>query len=63
MSLKDMELDEGAPFCNEEWKDNILRIHEKHICYLDQGHEGPCVCGYCDMNYDEYIKEQSNETV
>jgi len=37
---------EGKSFCFRAWSGLSDKL--VHVCYLDEGHEGECVCGHCD---------------
>lgn len=40
-------------YCPKEWKkDGVI-----HSCYLDKGHKGDCVCGYCETEPSEHPKD------
>ena len=44
------------PFCSEPMP--VIQ-HELCSCYLDEGHDGQCVCGLCDEGTHEEIKLES----
>lgn len=34
--------------CENFWSTSIV---VKHTCYLDEDHEGDCICFYCEEGY------------
>ena len=56
----EMEITQSPPYCNEEWDDAIMRKHDKHSCYLDKGHKGGHICGFCVEGYDAFNSDDFN---
>lgn len=54
-----MEIKKATPCCDRIWRTPGEQGLLKHYCYLDKGHEGDCICGFCDEPYppEEHPKE------
>jgi hypothetical protein len=60
-----MKLKSTKEFCCKTW--NTVYAEDctlEHNCYLDKGHDGECVCGWCDdgpLEIHPYLEENQDQ--